>query len=176
MWAGGSLTTTSACFPLKSLSNVFSKKKSFGGIKSRFVRRLPRVNKAMAGSNGNSSNWAMERRVEGLVNKHMADMALDTLQHRLSTVSQEMNHLSAEISRREDSKRMEALPRRNDPHFIVGSLPESYTDELVDEKKKLMPNTATSSSSSSSSAGRRRGLRFIPRLNTDTFKLKKNYF
>lgn len=109
----------------------------------------------MAGSNGNSSNWAMERRVEGLVNKHMADMALETLQQRLSAVSQEMNHLSAEISRREDTKRVEALPRRSDPHFIVGSLPESYTEELVDEKKKLMPNTATSSSSSSSSAGRR---------------------
>lgn len=108
----------------------------------------------MAGSNGNSSNWAMERRVEGLVNKHMADMALETLQQRLSAVSQEMNHLSAEISRREDSKRVEALPRRSDPHLVVSSFPESYKDELVDEKK-LMPNTATSSSSSSPSAGRR---------------------
>ncbi|MCJ8730512.1 hypothetical protein PDJAM_G00185370 [Pangasius djambal] len=105
----------------------------------------------MEGSNGTSSKWAMERRVEGLVNKHMADMALDTLQQRLSAVSQEMNHLSAEISRREDSKRVEDLPRRTDPHFITGSLPESYHEELVEEKK-LMPNTSTSTSSSSTSA------------------------
>ncbi|XP_017320498.1 uncharacterized protein si:dkey-187a12.4 [Ictalurus punctatus] len=106
----------------------------------------------MEGSNGNSSNWAVERRVEGLVeglvNKHMADMALDTLQQRLSAVSQEMNHLSAEISRREDSKRLEDLARRTEPHFIAGSLPESYNEELVEEKK-LMTNTSTSSSSSS---------------------------
>lgn len=102
----------------------------------------------MEGSNGNSSRWAMERRVEGLVNKHMADMALETLQQRLTAVSQEMNHLSAEISRREDSNRVEDLPRRTNPQFMVGSLPESCNQELVDEKK-LMPNT------SSSSAGRR---------------------
>ncbi|MCI4376343.1 uncharacterized protein si:dkey-187a12.4 [Pangasianodon hypophthalmus] len=105
----------------------------------------------MEGSNGTSSKWAMERRVEGLVNKHMADMALDTLQQRLSAVSQEMNHLSAEISRREDSKRVEDLPRRSDPHFITGSLPESYHEELVEEKK-LMPNTSTSTSTSTSSS------------------------
>lgn len=115
----------------------------------------------MEGSNGNSSSWAMERRVEGLVNKHMADMALETLQQRLSAVSQEMNHLSAEISRREDSKRVEGLPQRSDPHFSVGSLPESYNEELVDEKK-LMANISTSSSS----AGRRQwsALRFILQL------------
>lgn len=101
----------------------------------------------------------MERRVEGLVNKHMADMALETLQQRLSAVSQEMNHLSAEISRREDSNRVEDLPRRTDPQVMVGSLPESRHRELVDEKK-LMANT------SSSSAGRR--LRRAS-FNTDTF-------
>lgn len=84
------------------------------------------------------------------MNKHMEDMALEALQQRLSAVSQEMNHLSAEISRREDSKRVEDLPRRTDPHYIVGSLSESCNEELVDEKK-LMANT----SSSTSSAGRR---------------------
>lgn len=126
----------------------------------------------MEGSNGNSSNWAVDRRVEGLVNKHMADMALDTLQQRLSAVSQEMNHLSAEISRREDSKRLEDLARRTDPHFIAGSLPESYNEELVEEKK-LMTNTSTSSSSSS--AGRRfcselhSAAQLLPRM-SDTFK------
>lgn len=95
----------------------------------------------------------MDRRVEGLVNKHMADMALETLQHRLSAVSQEMNHLSAEISRREDSKRVEDLPRRSNTHFVADSVTESYSEEP--DEKKLMPNTAASSSSSSSSAGRR---------------------
>lgn len=106
----------------------------------------------MEGGRGKSSSWAMERRVEGLVNRHMADMALETLQQRLSAVSQEMNHLSAEISRREDSKRVEEdLPRRSDTHFLTASLPEAYSEELAEEKK-LMPNT---SSSSSSSAGRR---------------------
>lgn len=154
------MTTTSACFLRKSLSYVFTKKKSFGVVKARFVRWLARVNKAMEGSNGNSSSWAMERRVEGLVNKHMADMALETLQQRLSAVSQEMNHLSAEISRRGDTKRVEDLPRRSEQHFSAGSLPESYREELV-EDKKLMPTTATSTSSSSTStssstsAGRR---------------------
>ncbi|XP_060780749.1 uncharacterized protein si:dkey-187a12.4 isoform X2 [Neoarius graeffei] len=108
----------------------------------------------MEGSNGKSSSWAMERRVEGLVNKHMADMALETLQQRLSAVSQEMNHLSAEISRREDSKRVEDLPRRSDSHFIAGSLPESYNEELVEEKK-LMANTSSSSSSAEAAAQRK---------------------
>lgn len=109
------------------------------------------LDNAMEGSNGNRSSWAMDRRMEGLVNKHMADMALETLQHRLSAVSQEMNHLSAEISRREDSKRVEDLPRRSNTHFGADSLTESYSEEL--DEKKLMPNTAASSSSSS--AGRR---------------------
>ncbi|TSK22711.1 Ras and Rab interactor 2 [Bagarius yarrelli] len=106
----------------------------------------------MAGSNGNSSRWTIERRVEGLVNKHMADMALETLQQRLSAVSQEMTHLSAELSRREDEKRVEALQRRSEPHSITGSIPESYNEELLVDEKKLMPNTATSPSSSRASA------------------------
>ncbi|XP_060780748.1 uncharacterized protein si:dkey-187a12.4 isoform X1 [Neoarius graeffei] len=121
----------------------------------------------MEGSNGKSSSWAMERRVEGLVNKHMADMALETLQQRLSAVSQEMNHLSAEISRREDSKRVEDLPRRSDSHFIAGSLPESYNEELVEEKK-LMANTSSSSSSAdgdSSKSDRSTEWRIYPAAN-----------
>lgn len=128
---------------------MFTQEKCSVGVTSRLVRLLSRANKAMEGSNGSSASWAVGRRVEGLVNKHMADMALETLQQRLSAVSQDMNHLSAEISRREDEKCVEDLPRR-----IARALPEPYTEELVEEKK-LMPNTAPTSSSSSSSGGRR---------------------
>ena len=98
--------------------------------------------------NGNGSNWAIQRRVEGLVNKHMTDMALETLQQRLSAVSEEMNHLADDISKREDvPKRVEVAPRRSDANFNVDPLSESYSTAIVGEK--LMPDTSSSPSSSS---------------------------
>ncbi|KPP66857.1 hypothetical protein Z043_114604 [Scleropages formosus] len=59
---------------------------------------------AMAQRNGGASHWALQRRVEGLVNKHMADMALETLQQRLCTVSGDViGHLSEEGAGRPDA-------------------------------------------------------------------------
>ncbi|XP_028845500.1 uncharacterized protein LOC114795927 [Denticeps clupeoides] len=54
-------------------------------------------------NNGGGPNWCAQRRVEGLVNKHMADIALETLQQRLSAVSEEMSQLSQEVSRRDEA-------------------------------------------------------------------------
>ncbi|XP_072533082.1 uncharacterized protein [Salminus brasiliensis] len=103
----------------------------------------------MEPNNGNGSNWAIQRRVEGLVNKHMADMALETLQQRLSAVSEEMNHSTDDRSRREDIHEPgEDAPRRTDVNFSVDPLSESYGTGIVGEK--LMPNTSSSSPSSSS--------------------------
>lgn len=50
--------------------------------------------------NGDFSDWEMQRRVEGLVNKHMADIALETLQQRLTAVSDEMHSLAEHVSGR----------------------------------------------------------------------------
>ncbi|KAL4625054.1 hypothetical protein GN956_G17795 [Arapaima gigas] len=55
------------------------------------------------GGGGGASHWALQRRVEGLVNKHMADMALETLQQRLTVVSEEIGHLSEDGPGRPDA-------------------------------------------------------------------------
>lgn len=82
----------------------------------------------MEQNNDSGQNWAIQRRVEGLVNKHMADIALETLQQRLSLVSEEMNHLSNELTRRDDVlKRTEDVPRRSDLNFNVESLSDAYS-------------------------------------------------
>ncbi|XP_062375417.1 uncharacterized protein si:dkey-187a12.4 [Sardina pilchardus] len=82
----------------------------------------------MEQNNGNGQSWSMQRRVEGLVNKHMADIALETLQQRLSLVSEEMNHLSNELtSRNDNAKRVDDIPRRSDINFNVEPLSESYS-------------------------------------------------
>ncbi|XP_066535958.1 uncharacterized protein si:dkey-187a12.4 isoform X2 [Hoplias malabaricus] len=98
----------------------------------------------------NGTNWAIQRRVEGLVNKHMADMALETLQQRLSTVSEEMNHLSEDLSGREDGPKraVEDTPRRTDVNFSLNPHSESNSAQTVGEK--FIPVTSSSSSSSSS--------------------------
>lgn len=105
----------------------------------------------METNNGNGSNWAIQRRVEGLVNKHMADMALETLQQRLSAVSEEINHLTDDRSRREDApKAGEEAPRRTDTNFRAD--PESYPAARTGEKLMLStPSSSLSSSLSSSS-------------------------
>uniref|UniRef100_UPI0037E922CD uncharacterized protein n=1 Tax=Semicossyphus pulcher TaxID=241346 RepID=UPI0037E922CD len=52
----------------------------------------------MEHGNGDNYEWPVQRRVEGLVKKHMADIALETLQQRLSVVSDEMHSLSEHTS------------------------------------------------------------------------------
>ncbi|XP_061084767.1 uncharacterized protein si:dkey-187a12.4 [Conger conger] len=103
----------------------------------------------MAQNNGNSSHWSIQRRVEGLVNKHMADMALETLQHRLSAVSEEINHLAEEAATRraEDVQiRAEDVPRRADVTFEVESQSDMHHSGGVGEK--LMPAAASSETAS----------------------------
>ncbi|XP_035255501.1 uncharacterized protein si:dkey-187a12.4 [Anguilla anguilla] len=98
----------------------------------------------MAQNNGNSSHWSIQRRVEGLVNKHMADMAVETLQHRLNAVSEEINHLAEEAARRaEDVPRCaEDVPRRADVTFEVESQSDIHHSGGVGEK--LIPAAASS--------------------------------
>lgn len=50
--------------------------------------------------NRDNQDWSMEQRVESLVNKHMADIALETLQQRLAAVCDEMHSLAEHVSRR----------------------------------------------------------------------------
>ncbi|XP_023696002.1 uncharacterized protein [Paramormyrops kingsleyae] len=99
----------------------------------------------MAQNNGSGAHWSIQRRVEGLVNKHMADMALETLQHRLSVVSEEMNHLSEEAQRRpeEDPSRHAEDPSRHaDMNFDVESQSEAYSSGGSEGK---LPQIAASS-------------------------------
>lgn len=63
--------------------------------------------------NGDNQDWPMQRRVECTVNKHMADIAVETLQRRLSAVSEEMHSLAEHVCGRsgevfkDDSRRGE---------------------------------------------------------------------
>ncbi|XP_076141209.1 uncharacterized protein LOC143123807 [Alosa pseudoharengus] len=99
----------------------------------------------MEQNNGNGQSWSMQqRRVEGLVNKHMADIALETLQQRLSLVSEEMNHLSNELTSRDDnSKRVDDSTRRSEINFNVESLSETYSS-TGGAGEKLFPATSSS--------------------------------
>ncbi|GAA6215049.1 uncharacterized protein LOC108896028 [Lates japonicus] len=72
----------------------------------------------MERDDGNNYDWSMERRVEGLVNKHMADIALETLQQRLTAVSDEMHSLAQHVSRRSGDE-FKDEPRRGDGSFGV---------------------------------------------------------
>eukprot|EP00064_Thunnus_orientalis_P008583 superscaffoldBa00001030_g8606 len=69
----------------------------------------------------------MQRRVDGLVNKHMADIALETLQHRLSAVSDEMHSLVEHVSRR-SGEEFKDEPRRGDVSFGVEPLSDCSTE------------------------------------------------
>ncbi|XP_062851660.1 uncharacterized protein si:dkey-187a12.4 [Trichomycterus rosablanca] len=108
----------------------------------------------MDAKNSSGSNRCMERRVEGLVNKHMADMALQTLQQRLSAVSEGMNHSSENMSRSEDLPNHGEDPhRRTGANFHTSPLPEFYKTELVAEK--LMSGTLLPPSLSETAAQRK---------------------
>lgn len=77
--------------------------------------------------NGENLDWSMQRRVDGLVNKHMADIALETLQHRLSAVSDEMHSLVEHVSRR-SGEEFKDEPRRGDVSFGVEPLSDCSTE------------------------------------------------
>lgn len=97
----------------------------------------------MEHNNGDTSSWAMQRRMEGLVNKHMADIALETLQQRLSAVSDEMNHLAEHVSRRSEDVPKYDIPRRTDVNFDVESLSATFSTGGVGEKLAI-PGTSSS--------------------------------
>ncbi|XP_071014009.1 uncharacterized protein [Oncorhynchus clarkii lewisi] len=97
----------------------------------------------MEHNNGDTSSWAMQRRMEGLVNKHMADIALETLQQRLSAVSDEMNNLAEHVSRRSEDIPKDDISRRPDVNFDVESLSATFSTGGVGEKL-LMPGTSSS--------------------------------
>ncbi|XP_023151095.2 uncharacterized protein si:dkey-187a12.4 [Amphiprion ocellaris] len=63
-------------------------------------------------------DWSAEQRVDGLVNKHMADIALEALQQRLSAVTEEMHSLAQHVSRR-SGEEFKDEPRRGDVSFGV---------------------------------------------------------
>ncbi|KAL0964431.1 hypothetical protein UPYG_G00323750 [Umbra pygmaea] len=96
----------------------------------------------MEHNNGNTSSWAMQQRMEGLVNKHMADIALETLQQRLSAVSDGMNNLAEHVTRRSQDIPKDDIPRRTDVNFNVESL-STFSTSGVGEKL-LMPATSPS--------------------------------
>ncbi|KAM7408128.1 hypothetical protein PAMA_002010 [Pampus argenteus] len=86
----------------------------------------------MEHDNGDNLDWSMHRRVDGLVNKHMADIALETLQHRLSAVSEEMHSLVEHVSRR-TGEEFKDEPRRGDVSFGVEPLSSACSSESADK-------------------------------------------
>lgn len=85
----------------------------------------------MEDDNGENPDWSMQRRVDGLVNKHMADIALETLQHRLSAVSDEMHSLVEQVSRR-SGEEFNDEPRRGDVSFCVEPLSSACSTEAAE--------------------------------------------
>ncbi|KAE8280285.1 hypothetical protein D5F01_LYC20840 [Larimichthys crocea] len=63
-------------------------------------------------------DWPVHRRMDGYVNKHMADIALETLQQRLSAVSDEMHSLADHVSRR-SGEEFKDESQRGDMSFCV---------------------------------------------------------
>ncbi|XP_046885230.1 uncharacterized protein si:dkey-187a12.4 [Hypomesus transpacificus] len=91
--------------------------------------------------NGDNRSWGMQRRMEGLVNKHMADIALETLQQRLSAVSDEMHSLAEHVSRHSEEIPKDDITRRTDVNFDGGSLNGTCNSGGVSEK--LLPATTS---------------------------------
>ncbi|XP_067277479.1 uncharacterized protein si:dkey-187a12.4 isoform X2 [Pseudorasbora parva] len=79
------------------------------------------------------SNWAINRRAEGLVSKHMAEMA----QRRLAVPEEDMNPLPGDLRRS-----AEDIPGRAEVNFSADS--QSY--DPAGEAEKLMHEDASSSS------------------------------
>ena len=78
----------------------------------RFWERMRKS--SMEHDNGDNHNWPVQRREEGLVNKHMADIARESLQQRLC--AGEMHSLTERGSRRSGEEFTDE-PRRRDVSF-----------------------------------------------------------
>lgn len=81
-----------------------------------------------------NSGWVIQRRMEGVVNKHMADVALETLQQRLTVVTDEMHSLAEHVSRRTDEIPNDAVPPRTEVNFDVESFTSTYNTGGTAEK------------------------------------------
>lgn len=86
----------------------------------------------MENDNGENVDWSMQRRVDGLVNKHMADIALETLQSRLCAVSDEMHSLAEHVCRR-SGEELKDEPRRGEVTFGVEPLSSDCSTEATDK-------------------------------------------
>ncbi|XP_029926588.1 uncharacterized protein LOC115372665 isoform X2 [Myripristis murdjan] len=90
--------------------------------------------------NGDHSGWGSQRRVDGLVSKHMADIALETLHQRLSAVSEEMHSLAERVTRRSGEIPRDD-PRPADVSCDVETLTSGFSSG-VGEKLISAPSTA----------------------------------
>ncbi|XP_051280388.1 uncharacterized protein si:dkey-187a12.4 [Dicentrarchus labrax] len=94
----------------------------------------------MEHDNGDTRDWPVQRRVEGFVNKHMADIALESLQQRLSAVSDEMHSLAEHVSRRsgeefkDESRRAEVSFGEEPPLSSACSSAAPSTDTAAQRK------------------------------------------
>ncbi|XP_076599596.1 uncharacterized protein LOC143328377 isoform X2 [Chaetodon auriga] len=70
----------------------------------------------MEHNNGENHDWPVQRRLQGFVNRHMADIALETLQERLSAMSDEMHNLAEHVSKR-TGEELKDESRRGDVSF-----------------------------------------------------------
>ncbi|XP_023281571.1 uncharacterized protein LOC111669488 isoform X1 [Seriola lalandi dorsalis] len=94
----------------------------------------------MEHDHGDSLDWSMERRVEGLVNKHMADIAVESLQQRLTAVSDEMHSLVEHVSRR-SGEEFRDESRRGD--VSLGVEPQLFSACSSGSADKLISAPAT---------------------------------
>lgn len=94
----------------------------------------------MEHDNGDNRDWPMQRRVEGFVNKHMADIAVETLQQRLSAVSDEMHSLVQHVSRR-SGEEFKDEPRQGDESFGVEPALSSARSSGAADKFLSAPST-----------------------------------
>lgn len=62
---------------------------------------------------GPNHDWSIHSRVEDQVNNHMADIAVETLQQRLSSVSEQMHTLAGHVSQR-SAEEFKEEPRTED--------------------------------------------------------------
>ncbi|XP_049926920.1 uncharacterized protein si:dkey-187a12.4 [Epinephelus moara] len=87
-------------------------------------------------------DWPMHRRVEGIVSQHMADIALETLQQRLTAVSEEVHSLAQHVSRR-SGEEFKDEPRRGDVNFGVELPLSSACNPGAADKLLSVPSTET---------------------------------
>ncbi|XP_031152758.1 uncharacterized protein si:dkey-187a12.4 [Sander lucioperca] len=96
----------------------------------------------MEHGNGDNPDWSIQRRVEGFVNKHMADIARETLQQRLTAVSDEMHSLAEHVSRR-SGEEFKDDPRQGDVSFGVQPPLCSACSSGAADKLLSAPSTET---------------------------------